>query len=259
MSEEPKNLINISAIPNSVDNALKNVTDKPTLSIGTTFADIWDLFFGGISYLSEKRKIKYAHDLEVFREQLESSIKQIPPEKAVEPSTQTTAQALENSKYCIDEENLREMFIALISNSMNADYQKYIHPSFAEILKQMSPLDAKIIRVFRNSDADGLPICQYIIDTDEGTTTLFEHAFLNYPQQDLLECSLSISSLIRLGLLENSYTSFLVTENIYNPFKEHSLFKKLQKEHPTQTVTIQKGHVWVTPLGSSFIRVCIHD
>lgn len=260
MSETTNSLINLPDLPDSVDNAFQNLTDKPFLSIGTTFADLWDLVFGPISYLSEKRKIKYAHNLDVYRKQLESSIEQIPPEKVVEPSVQTTAQALDNSKYCIDEESLREMFTALISNSMNSDYQKDIHPSFAEILKQMSPLDAEIIKVFNACSTDGLPICRYNIEvnTDE-YTTLLEHVFLNYPQQSLLECSLSISSLIRLGLLDATYRSFLVTENLYSPFEEHSWFKKLQKEHPTQTVCIQKGRVWLTPLGQSFTRVCIPD
>ena len=49
MSDKPDSLINIPDFP-SIDNAIKNVTDKPTLSIGTTFADLWDLVFCGISY-----------------------------------------------------------------------------------------------------------------------------------------------------------------------------------------------------------------
>lgn len=88
-------------LPPSADTALKNLTDKPTLSMGTTFADLWDLVFGGISYLSEKKKIEYAHKLDLYRKELEDSIKQIPPEKVTEPSIQIAAQALENSKYCV--------------------------------------------------------------------------------------------------------------------------------------------------------------
>lgn len=247
-------------LPASADNALKNLTDKPTLSIGTTFSDLWYLVFGGISYLSEKKKIKYAHNLELYRKQLESSISQIPPEKLVEPSTQTTAQALENSKYCIDEENLRSMFTSLISNSMNSDYQKDIHPSFAEIIKQMSPLDAEIINVFKNSPINGFPLARYQLSKElGGFSLLLEHVFLEYRTSDLAANSLSISSLSRLGLLTTSYDTSFHTNGIYKPFAEHPWFKMLQEKFPNEIVALHPGIVSLTPLGRSFTRVCIPD
>ena len=46
--------ININAnLPESVDNAIKNVTDLPTQGIGQTLSDCWFLAFGGISQLAE--------------------------------------------------------------------------------------------------------------------------------------------------------------------------------------------------------------
>lgn len=258
-NNKPINISIEAQIPPSVDNALKNLTDKPTHSIGTTFSDLWDLVFGGISYLSEKKKIEYAHKLDLFRKELEDSIKQIPPEKATEPSIQITAQALENSKYCISEDELRQMFTALISNSMNADFSKDIHPSFAEILKQMAPLDAAIIKVFKNSPTNGLPICQYNLNSGNGFKLLLENVFLKYPNTYLPDNSLSISSLSRLGLLEIRYSEWLLNESVYIPFREHLWFKLLQKEFPGQTIDLQKGLVRLTPLGRSFTNVCIQN
>lgn len=259
MSEKSIGLVNIPDLPPSIDNAIKNATDKPSRSIGTTFADLWDLVFSGISYLSEKRKIKYAHKLEVFRKQLEESIDQIPTEKKIEPSVQTTAQALENSKYCIDEDNLREMFTALISNSMNADFQKDVHPSFAEILKQMSPLDAEIIKVFKNSSLNGLPICQYRSNSGKGYGVLLDNVFIDYFTPNLEACSISISSLSRLGLLKVSYDDVLLKKDAYMGFEIHPWFIMLKEKLPDKNITIQKGIVSLTSLGRSFTRVCIPD
>ena len=45
-----KSLINVE-IPDSVDNAVKNLTDKPSANIGQTFADCWFLVFGGITQI----------------------------------------------------------------------------------------------------------------------------------------------------------------------------------------------------------------
>lgn len=259
LNENPSSLINLPEIPSSVDNAVQNLTDKPTLAVANTFTDIWNLVFGGISYQAKKKEIKYAYNLELFRKQLESSIDQISPDKVVEPSIQTTAQALENSKYCIDEEKLRDMFAALISNSMNSDYKKDIHPSFAEILKQMSPLDAEIIRVFKHADPSGLPLCQYLVNDGDIYKLLLEYAFLGYPTTDLQVCSLSISSLSRLGLLEPTYETRLTGDDKYTPFEEHIYIKNFQRQYPNENVHIRKGRVLLTPLGWSFSRVCIPD
>lgn len=259
MNNEPISLINIPDLPPSIDNAIKNATDKPTLSIGTTFSDLWDLVFSGISYLSEKKKIKYAHDLEIFKKQLEDSIDQIPANKKIEPSVQTTAQALENSKYCIDQENLRKMFSALIGNSMNIDFQKDIHPSFAEIIKQMSPLDGEVIKVFKNSPLIGLPICRYQINENGGYQILLENVFIDYFTPNLDACSVSISSLSRLGLLKITYEDVLLNKEAYVGFMEHPWFILLKGKFPDKNITIQKGIVSLTPLGRSFTRVCIPD
>lgn len=249
-------------LPPAADTAISNLTNKPTLAIGTTFADLWDLVFGGISYLSEKKKIEYAHKLDLYRRELEDSIKQIPPEKVTEPSIQVTAQALENSKYCIESDELREMFTSLISNSMNTDFSKDVHPSFAEILKQMSPLDAIIIKIFKGSSVNGLPLCQYrlfdILGT-QGFQILLDNVFLAHPNAYPPDNSLSISSLSRLGLLETSYDRCITNEDLYVPFRKHPWYKFLQEKFPDKTVNIQKGVALLTPLGRSFTNVCIPD
>ena len=46
MSDKNSSFINFPDLPASVDNAVKNLTDKPTQGIGQTFADTWYLVFG---------------------------------------------------------------------------------------------------------------------------------------------------------------------------------------------------------------------
>lgn len=95
------------------------------------------LVFGGISQLAEKRKMKYAIELDKFKKELEEKIEQIPQEKHVEANMQTVGPTLENSKYCMESEEIRKAFANLVSRSLHQDYSKYIHPSFADMLKQM--------------------------------------------------------------------------------------------------------------------------
>ena len=57
MSDKNSSFINLSDLPDSIDNAVKNLTDKPTQGIGQTFSDVWYLVFGGITQVADKRRI----------------------------------------------------------------------------------------------------------------------------------------------------------------------------------------------------------
>ena len=144
MSEDKKTLIDL--VPDSVDTAFKNISDKPTLNIGTTIADIWYLVFGGISQTAEKRKLKYSYALQEFEKELKEKISKIPEDKLIDADTQIVAPALEASKYCIEKEELRRMFVNLISSSLNSDMNNFVHPIFSDIIKQLSSEEAKFLQ-----------------------------------------------------------------------------------------------------------------
>lgn len=128
-----KSIINVE-IPTSVDNTITNLTDKPTKNIGSTLADIWFLVFGGIGQMAEKRKLRYAVELEKYNKELNKKLSEIPLDKRVEPDTQVIAPALEASKYCAEKEVLRKVFVNLIASSMNSDKSKKVHPIFTDII-----------------------------------------------------------------------------------------------------------------------------
>lgn len=257
MDENTKIIPTKAEFTPSVDNAIKNLTDQPTATLGTAIADLFYLITRKVHIISEKAKIKDSHEIEQYSKLLNSSIDAIPPEKYIEPSMRITGQALENSIYCISEKELRDMFVSLISNSMNKDYLNDIHPSFSEIIKQMSVLDAKIISLF-HENMPGLPVCQYniMIPGIPSPTTIPEHIFLELPNEDIFCVSVSLTSLSRFGLISISYSQYLHEPTYYQKFYEHVSYKSLKDSWPGE-IKIQKGVVSLTPLGKSFFRVCI--
>ena len=144
----------LDLVPEAIDNAAKNLTDKPTKSIGDTLSDIWYLVFGGISQAANKRKLKYSYALQAFEEELKTKISKIPDENLIEPDIQIVAPALEASKYCIEKEELRYMFSNLISNSLNIEFSNEIRPIYIDIVKSLTPLDAKLLLNFYNNSFD---------------------------------------------------------------------------------------------------------
>lgn len=150
MSEDKKSLIDL--VPDSVDNAVKNITDKPTQNMGTTLADIWYLVFGGISQAAEKKKLKYSYALQKMEEELKEDISKIPKSKLVDPDIQVVAQALEAAKYCVEKEELRHMFVKLISSALNEDLFEDVHPIYISIISSLTPFDAQLLLSLYNKN-----------------------------------------------------------------------------------------------------------
>jgi len=150
MSEDKKSLINL--VPEALDNAAKNLTDKPTQNMGTTLADIWYLVFGGISHASEKRKLKYSYALQEFENRLKEEILKTPEDKTIEADLQVVAPALESSKYCVEKSELRDMFIKLIASSMNSEKANLVHPIFTDIINHLSSFDAILLKTISAND-----------------------------------------------------------------------------------------------------------
>lgn len=285
-------MFNNLKLPDSIDNATKNLTDKPTAQIGTTIADIFYLVFSPISLQVEKRKLKYQQDLELYRQTLEGKVNAIPKEKQIEPDMQIAATALEDSKYCIGSEILREMFSELIAKSMNSDYENNIHQSFSSILKQMSPFDAQLFMQFKNNYT--LPCVNLNLTLREGEITLLNYWFSPFENMDTInKTSVSLTSLKRLGLIEIPEGRHLTNKALYDAFYKSPVFstaknvlEKLKsnansyiehddngyasyfhlsllflinnQEAKNTSLTLQEKVVRLTPLGKQFIKVVSH-
>lgn len=261
MSDEPSKYPLINFIPKSIDNAIENLTDPPTKEAGHMFGDIWFLIFGNIGHAAQKRRMFYAHDLDLFKLGLESSISLIPAERKLDPDLQIVGPALENAKFCISKKELRDMFTKLISNSMDSSKANFVHPSFGETIKQMTPLDAQNLKLFEHESS--LPFCEYRIYLNNGTYKIVHNlVFISNPEQCDLEAeACSISSLCRLGLLEINSTSKLEPVEIYAPFYETYLFKNVSSIATTLNgrPTIYERKIQTTPYGEAFIKACLTD
>lgn len=247
-------------LPESVDNALKNLTDLPSKNVGQTLSDCWFLVFGGISQLAEKRKLKYAKDLEEFKQSLSSKITSIPKENRVEANTQIVMPALENAKYCVEEPSLREMFANLISSSLDIEKQDIVHPSFSDILKTMTPLDAQNLKlIFDNYQ---LPICNIVRTSDNPSlyAVVLQNIFLENSECTIYERqSLSISFLSKQGLVEIPSSLSIHDDATYFKYEQCDEMLQIQNQYPDYTFQLQKRLVKPTPLGVSFLDICCPD
>lgn len=171
-------------------------------------------------------------------------------------------QALENSKYCIESEELRKLFVNLISKSMDSHYTSNVHPSFAEIIKQMSPIDARILKTLHPKY--NFPVVDYVLENH--LTSSYELQFpavyiSSLSDIDMWSASSAISSLERLGIIALDTSSSFSDKSVYTPFEETDYYKtfssKAIRSYASKRATIHKYLGFFTPLGKNFFEVCV--
>lgn len=145
----------VSIVPKFVDNIL----DKPSKTIGQIFSDIFFLVLGGeLEYRAEKRKLEYAEKLKAYQKEISEAITAVPKEQLCEVDIHLIGNILEHSKYCLEKEELRKLFVNLIASSVNTEKKKYVHPLFSDTLSKMSGLDAKVLYLIALSVAPEINI-----------------------------------------------------------------------------------------------------
>lgn len=254
----------IPVLPESVDNALKNVSNKPTLAIGQTIADLWQIVLGGrISLAAEKQRLKYAQDLEEYRKTLEAKVLSIPEDKQIEPPMQISAQALVDSQYCVDSKEIRELFSNLIARSMHADYSGKVHPSFSKIAQQLTPLEAQMLLVLRYShNGNGIAVVNYIRQDppETGYSLLLENIPADVPDGYTAEAAArSLILLTRLGLVDIPADAHFTDNDRYSVFEQTPLYEKYRGSALRQgfKLDMQKHVARLTMLGRDFVSVCL--
>lgn len=216
----------------------------------------------------EKWVLQREYNVAQTKKLLEEKLKNVPPKFIEPPEAHIAVPVIQYISYCMDNEELRNMYANLLANSMNKIVKNGVHPGYVEIIKQLSPDEAKIMRYFythkkvptitiRRSDKNG-----YGTDLKRNFSNIGEIVECERP----LDISVYFDNLIRLGLLKgaNGYAS-LVNKNVYEPLKKHSYVvsfiknaKGLEK-YQNKTLKFKESYISITDFGKSFCKMCISD
>lgn len=245
-----------------------------------TVEDYWNIFVG--SYAEEKLlkiQARQEHNLQLYRDELASSISKIDPDDFQDPKMNILGPALEASKYYIDEEEMRRMFANLLASSMDESKNDIVHTSFVEIIKQLSPLDAKNLLSFQQSFASPIVRLDTIRKNRKAKTRALSNIYWISSEQKEFDIersriiSSSLDNLQRLGLISIGYESHLVAEGSYSDFQKLPLYQEFlefyknynntrnAQDNPNLQIDnyeIIKGIVELTDFGTDFCNSCIY-
>lgn len=205
----------------------------------------------------------FKYKLEDFEDDLKEKTKHIPPENLQVPPTIIAGPTLEALRYAYDEDALREMYENLLASAMDSRIAFKAHPAFVDAIKQMTPLEAKIVETIAQS-IDTFK-CAEITFNIKNSTTYYSKAMPEHFVEELYELgdpfivSSSITNLIRLGIVK--VTILGLTGQNYDSFKTHpyvlsrkSLFETFGKEFQIQ---ISEHALILTDYGKQFAKICL--
>lgn len=242
-------------LPQLVNEALSPLMQ----SVGNTLQSVWDLVFGQIDLARDKMLAKHYYELSEFKKALELEIGNIPLNQLREPPLSIVGPALESAKYHFEAPELRKMFASLIASSMDSNRCDKVHPSFAEILRQMDSYDAHNFSLFSNLS---LPTAQYRAVYQSKLSEIFIYDFLadGVPINNPERMGASISHLVRLGLIEISRS--IVGSKDHAQFYSNQFFtdqtRKLSSIPGFLHLDVICGFAALTPVGKLMYETCIN-
>ncbi len=194
---------------------------------------------------------------------LEEKSKNTLPELIESPDPFIAVPALQYISYCMNNDELRDMYANLLANSMNKVVKNGVHPAYVEIIKQLSPDEAKILRyIYKNVY---VPTIGLNVHKKTGGTLSFFESFTNITElcgcEDLQGYDKHIENLIRLGLIIPPDEEYLVDDEKYEPLKKHEFIVKnklyLEQNENVSSVEYAKGLLKLTAFGKSFCYICL--
>lgn len=190
--------------------------------------------------------------------------KRITKDRIISPRPDVLGAVLVGLQTAGSEPKLREMFTRLLTTSMDSMNVQNSHPAFAEIIRQLTPDEAKILKVLGNSG--DYPLLDVLVDWDSpnnivirNATLLGKKSHVQYPEMT----STYIDNICRVGI-----TAIMRGEAQDNYLREHyeqllnsSMIENAKHpwivRHPNMKFINQKKHLRITDFGNLFLKTCV--
>lgn len=194
-------------------------------------------------------------------------LKNVPPENIVTPKPNVAGPALESLRYTGHEESLSDLYANLLAASMDKATATGAHPAFVEIIRQLTPDEAKLVSLFlREMPYPLLNVrWEFKEQTKEkmgGKEVLVNFSLLG----EIAGCEFNhlvpayIDNLCRLGLAEIPSMWAYMSPGVYDPLEKSSVVMALKAQielNPELKANVERRGLRVTELGKQFAHVCV--
>ena len=156
------------------------------------------------------------------------------------------------------------MYANLLANSMNKVVKKGVHSGFVEIIKQLSPDEARLLKQFKIVSV--VPTITVRMSNEEGYGISIVKNFTDIGEKANCEQKIDLNNyfdnLIRLGLLEKAEALSTLKTEAYDVLKKHPyIVSKINKidlsKTEYKTIEYIDSYISITHFGMAFCEICI--
>lgn len=190
-------------------------------------------------------------------------LKDVPPERIVTPPPNVAGPALEALRYTGEEPTLREMYANLLATALDGDTVREAHPAFVEIIRQLTPDEARLLSLF--TEGRRSPLIDLRVETEgqQGGLTPYRNLSLLGIEAGCSHPDLTpnyLDNLSRLGLITIPLIGHYTDPHAYDELENHPGVQQLKAEYervPGKVVKFTRKMLVVTALGSQFFNACV--
>ena len=193
----------------------------------------------------------------------------VPTDRVIQPPVELTASIVTQLRLQDQAQGLRDLYINLLATAMNRETARDAHPSFVEIIRQLTPDEGRVINLFTGVEATGsprdFPLLNVVSHLREGgfEQVLARFTLLGTQAGCVAELpTSSIDNLSRLGLIAIRHDQRVASAAAYEPLERHPTVRdamELAASRPGARAEIQHGLVEVTDFGFRFALACTGD
>jgi len=193
-------------------------------------------------------------------------LKDTPPDRLKTPEPSVAGPALEALRFAGKEPTLRELYANLLATAMDESTAEQAHPAFVEIIKQLTPDEAKILQLVGATEKEQRPRPVITVYAGQkagtGRREVRRHLSLVGDEAGCQHPHLTpsyLENLCRLGLMEIPAGLSYVVPGIYEPLEARAdvLSLKQQIEAAGENPQIGREVFEPTDFGRQFLAACV--
>ena len=198
-------------------------------------------------------------------ERVSQKLEDIPPEDIQQPKPHIAVPAIDALRYTGSEDDLSELYANLLATSMDKATAYRAHPGFVDMIKNMCPDEARIMRFLSSNPDYPLVNIKSVSTTDQSFRVVHRHLSLlglDAKCEHIPLTSNYIDNLERLGLVQVETMVKMSNDELYTRIEKYPQVEEIIDDlNKTQgrKVEVEKIRLAVTDLGKQFIRSCVID
>lgn len=247
-------------IPETIDSVSKNLP-KTKDALDNVLSSVINVVDTLLFPFQAAKLLKDAK-IESLKRSLAIDIEKIPEEnRKKEVELNIVGPAIESLKYTIQDDELRDLFEKLLVSTL--DNRKQVFPSFVEIIRQLSPDEAKLLKELKEEISD-YPLVDVIFDLKDGKGSYYD-VLQNYSLIGKKTCEKKeliptyLIELQKFGLILINDRVHLGSDILYTKLEQEALEIGKEKKYFIMNgeYRVNRKKFSVTAYGKLFLKACV--